>query len=338
MAVREFYEDYSALIGFPGSEILYKIFDILYDGEEDMKILKALPGTVESISQASGIPEERLKPRLEKLWEKGGVQGAMGYYALIKGLIILRDLSVMWPHTPQKYWELWEEMFTKEHDRHAAFLNSKNYPPAMRVLPVNETVDSQSRILDVDSAAKVFKDARIISAVPCACRLQAAKVGRGQDCPSSPETENCFATNMMAEIIIARGIGKEISKEEALKRLKECEDAGLVHMARNNVAEDMFMCNCCSCCCHGLHMINDGSYTKAFAPSRFQVTFDADLCTGCGECEDRCQFNAIRVNDIAEIDLDKCFGCGNCVTTCPVEALVLTEVRPVDSIRVAKKR
>jgi ferredoxin len=242
----------------------------------------------------------------------------------------------MWPKATQKYWELWEEMFTKEHERHTAFLNSKNYPPAMRVLPVQETVDSESKILDIDSAIKVFKDARVISAVECACRLQAQKVGRGQNCPA-PKTANCFATNAIAEMTLARGIGEKISVEEALKRLKETEDAGLVHMARNNIAEDMFMCNCCACCCHGLYMINDGSYTRAFAPSRFQVKFDADACTGCGECESRCQFKAISVNGTAQINLDKCFGCGNCVTACPSGALILTEIRPVESIRVAKK-
>jgi len=63
----------------------------------------------------------------------------------------------------------------KEHERHAAHLNLKNYPPAMRVLPVEETVDSQSQILDIDSAAEVFRKARVISAVECACRLQAKK-------------------------------------------------------------------------------------------------------------------------------------------------------------------
>jgi ferredoxin len=336
MAMREFYEEYAAILGFPGSEILYKIFDILYDGEDDMKILKALPGNAESISTATGIPLDNLNPKLERLWKKGGLGVAMGHHFLIKGLIILRDMSVMWPEATQEYWEVWEEMFTKEHERHAAHLNSKNYPPAMRVLPVQETVDAESQVLDIDSARQVFKDARIISAVDCACRLQAKKVGRGQTCPA-PETANCFATNMVAEMSLARGIGKQISLEEALKRLKETEDAGLVHMARNNIADDMFMCNCCACCCHGLHMINDGSYTGAFAPSRFQVKLDADACTGCGECESRCQFEAIAVDDIAEINLNKCFGCGNCVTTCPVEALILTEIRPAESIRTAKK-
>jgi ferredoxin len=336
MAIREYYEEYATLLGFSGSEILYKIFDILYDGKDDMKILKALPGNIESISKETGISVKDLEPELDRLWRKGGIGGVFGNYFLLKGLIILRDMSVMWPEASQEYWEIWEEMFNKEHERHAAHLNSKNYPPALRVLPVEETVDSESKVLDIESAAKVFRDARIISAVDCACRLQAKKTGRGQNCPS-PDTPNCFATNLMAEMSMARGIGKQISLEEALKRLKECEDAGLVHMARNNVAEDMVMCNCCACCCHGLHMINDGSYTGAFAPSRFQIRLDADACTGCGTCEDRCQFKAITVKDIAEIDLDKCFGCGNCVTTCPTEALVLTEIRPKEYIRVAKR-
>ena len=54
---------------------------------------------------------------------------------------------------------------------------------------------------------------------------------------------------------------------------------------------------------------------------------------GCGTCVDRCQFEAIEVDDIAHIDLDCCFGCGNCVLTCPSDALVLEEVRPREYIR-----
>ena len=127
MAVPKFYENYAARLGFPGSEILYKILDVLFDGEDDVKILEALPGNVDSISKATGIPIENLKPKLDLLWQKGGIAGAMGHYDIVKGLIPLRDMSVMWPKATQKYWELWEEMFTKEHERHTAFLNSKNY-------------------------------------------------------------------------------------------------------------------------------------------------------------------------------------------------------------------
>jgi MinD superfamily P-loop ATPase len=81
-------------------------------------------------------------------------------------------------------------------------------------------------------------------------------------------------------------------------------------------------------------MVNQTGYLDALAPSRFKVKLDADACSGCGLCEDRCQFHAISVDEVAVVDGDKCYGCGNCVITCPDEALTLEEVRPLEHIRV----
>lgn len=44
-----------------------------------------------------------------------------------------------------------------------------------------------------------------------------------------------------------------------------------------------------------------------------------DICTGCGDCVDRCQFNAI--SDAFVVDQIACEGCGVCVHFCPVEAI-----------------
>ena len=51
------------------------------------------------------------------------------------------------------------------------------------------------------------------------------------------------------------------------------------------------------------------------------------MCTGCELCLDRCQMNAIEMNEaaLARIDRDRCIGCGLCVTTCPDEALELVK-------------
>jgi heterodisulfide reductase subunit A-like polyferredoxin len=105
-------------------------------------------------------------------------------------------------------------------------------------------------------------------------------------------------------------------------------------MIRNNVKKDMFMCNCCSCCCTGLYLVNDLGYAGGVAPSRFRVKLDEDVCAGCGDCEDRCQFHAISIDETAIIDHEKCYGCGNCAITCPEEALTLEEIRPKEHIRV----
>ena len=52
---------------------------------------------------------------------------------------------------------------------------------------------------------------------------------------------------------------------------------------------------------------------------------DSDECTGCEQCLERCQMDAISMNDdeLAQVNPDRCIGCGLCVTTCPVEAIKL---------------
>ena len=70
-------------------------------------------------------------------------------------------------------------------------------------------------------------------------------------------------------------------------------------------------------------MINKFQFLEGIAKSRFQVKLNEELCTSCGTCESRCQFQAISVEEIASIDHNRCFGCGNCVTSCPSNAISL---------------
>lgn len=49
---------------------------------------------------------------------------------------------------------------------------------------------------------------------------------------------------------------------------------------------------------------------------------DTEKCTGCGECEESCTFEAIFVKDgVAVVDHDVCSLCGICVDGCPEGAL-----------------
>jgi electron transfer flavoprotein alpha subunit len=51
---------------------------------------------------------------------------------------------------------------------------------------------------------------------------------------------------------------------------------------------------------------------------------DIEKCTGCGECEESCTFEAIFVEDeVAVVDQDACTLCGICVDACPEGALEL---------------
>ncbi len=85
-----------------------------------------------------------------------------------------------------------------------------------------------------------------------------------------------------------------------------------------------FICNCCGCCCGVLRAVNQHNIPTAMTKSNYYAKVDPELCTGCESCVDRCQVNAIRVQDgSATIDKARCIGCGLCVSTCPTDSVSL---------------
>lgn len=69
-----------------------------------------------------------------------------------------------------------------------------------------------------------------------------------------------------------------------------------------------------------LHLIltPDIKHQEDFKGGR-TARIDLEICTECGDCLDRCQFNAISPDFI--VDRIDCEGCGVCVHFCPVEAI-----------------
>ncbi len=336
MPVPEELKKYAMTLGFPESENLAQVFEIIYDGEDDLKLVAALPGTVSELAARTGLTEDRVRQITERLLNRGAISHPMNKPELLRrypAMIELRDGTALWPDAPQGLFEAWERLIMDETKAMIPVLKNLKVPPLVRVVPIEQTVEAENRVLDVDRARKIFKDAELITVLPCACHTQARTNGRGADCPA-PDDAVCMQTNAFAQAVVNRGLGEQITNDEALRRVGLAEDAGLVHMIRNNVKKDMFMCNCCSCCCTGLYFVNQLGYGQGVAASRFQIKLDEDACVGCGDCEDRCQFHAISVDEVARIDMDKCYGCGNCALKCPEEALALAEVRPVEHIRV----
>jgi Pyruvate/2-oxoacid:ferredoxin oxidoreductase delta subunit len=62
-----------------------------------------------------------------------------------------------------------------------------------------------------------------------------------------------------------------------------------------------------------------------FFNSGFQPRFDADLCTACETCIERCPPEALAMGDdeVPQVNLDRCFGCAVCATGCPSDAIVM---------------
>lgn len=56
---------------------------------------------------------------------------------------------------------------------------------------------------------------------------------------------------------------------------------------------------------------------------------DADACTECGICQDRCPYGAITLNPKPLFDQGKCYGCWACYNHCPTQAIYTRRIKGV---------
>jgi len=201
-------------------------------------------------------------------------------------------------------------------------------PSIHRVIPVEEAVPAGVEIYAYERASELLEKAKAWGVRDCICRVQQRLVGKGCDHP----IENCLVFAPVEGVFDHSETTRPISKEEALRILREAEDAGLVHSPGNYRDGNHYICNCCTCCCGVLRSVSEFSIPTAIAKSDFVAVVEADLCAGCGDCLERCQFGALDLPvDVCLVDVGRCVGCGLCVTVCPTEALRL-ERRPEGEI------
>ena len=76
-----------------------------------------------------------------------------------------------------------------------------------------------------------------------------------------------------------------------------------------------------------LHLLlaPDTKRTEEFRSGN-EAVIDPERCTGCGQCETLCRFDAISEDgDVFRIDPMRCEGCKVCVALCPAEAIDFPE-------------
>jgi len=194
----------------------------------------------------------------------------------------------------------------------------------LRTIPINRAVDVTHPVATYEDSREIVKKQKMIAVANCICRVQQTLIGHRCDKPS----EVCFSFGSAARHYIELGMGRQVSTEEALQILDRCEEAGLVTQPYN-VINPGGMCNCCGDCCGVLRVIKKHPRPSEMVVSNYYAVVDADECTGCETCLERCQMEAISINedDVVTVNLDRCIGCGLCVTTCPTQALRL-ELKP----------
>jgi Pyruvate/2-oxoacid:ferredoxin oxidoreductase delta subunit len=116
-----------------------------------------------------------------------------------------------------------------------------------------------------------------------------------------------------------------ITSDEAIAILQAEDERGHVHHAffKDAMLERFYaICNCCDCCCGAMQAQRNG--VPMLASSGYISTVDEDVCIGCGDCNEFCQFGALEATDgVNRVNYEKCMGCGVCVGKCERGALTL---------------
>lgn len=326
-------------VGFPatksGSEI--KILKHIFTPRE-AEVATCLNYKFEPLAtvfeKASHLVEsvEKLEALLDRIEEKGGIElkieDGKKFYANAPLVVGMYEYQVG-KLTPA---------FIRDFNRYVSdrkfgieFLSTKL--PQMRTIPIAKSIQPKHNVSTFDEVKLLLEQAQPpFAIVECICRQK--KSLEGHSCKVTSRKETCFAVGNMAELVVRRGIGREISLDESIEILELNQKQGLV-LQPSNTEKIEFICSCCGCCCGMLGMHKSLPKPVDFWASNFYAVIDSERCDGCGNCEKRCQVQAVTLSDNlkrARINLNRCIGCGLCIPTCPSKAISLqkkpTEVRP----------
>jgi Na+-translocating ferredoxin:NAD+ oxidoreductase subunit B len=193
-------------------------------------------------------------------------------------------------------------------------------PALHRIIPVGRAIPLQVEIHPYERATEILEGALSWGVRDCICRKQQQLLGKNCGHP----LESCLVFAPVKNAFDRSTVDRAITKEEALRILRMTEDAGLVHSSGNYRDGIDYICNCCTCCCGIMRGIAEYGIMSAVARADFQIAVDAESCTACGDCIERCQFHALSLSGaIVDIDMARCMGCGLCVVACPTEGLHL---------------
>lgn len=191
--------------------------------------------------------------------------------------------------------------------------------PQLRTVPVERSIQATTNVLPYEQAEELVRARKRYLVAPCICRKEHRLVGEGCDRP----LETCLVFDLGADYYLRNGLGREIDLHEALDILKQADKSGLV-LQPSNAQRVINICCCCGCCCQVLKTIKRHPRPSEIVSSPFIAELDAETCKGCGVCVDRCQMDALVMEDeTVRLNQDLCIGCGLCVSTCPTGSLRL---------------
>jgi len=325
-------------MGYPPSEDLEEILRANFNPTEaevalalPTRIIPLQPTGVDDIMEAVHLTMAELEEILEGLSQKGLLfsgktkEGKKGYALQQVGFGFPQAFFWKGEDTPhaQNMATLVAKYFNRKVMREA-YGHAETKP--FRYIPLGETIEFDIHaVYPCHMMEHVIQQTKVIAVAHCPCRMTAYLRGRGCEHP----TEVCMKFDDLAGYVVERDLAREITKEEALKIIKQSEEAGLVHLVDNAIGDTKHCCNCCGCACWSVGSIKRRKIPRDVIMATYFIReTDEDACTGCGECVEACPVDAVTMEgDFPTVDEEWCIGCGVCVAKCPTTAAQL-ELRP----------
>lgn len=352
MGENEVYNTIAERLGVPGSKRFIKILEYYFTPEEGKIILplQGNPMTLPQLASTLKLDEKSLSAKLDDLDYRGlitkgkttyAAPGPKGeghaHHSLTNFHHLVAGCGLTPYPPPQKMKDLWSDFFWNEWidielDSFATRKKTTGRPgfmvwPAMGALDASPNIPKQL-ILHEEDFRETLRKAKRIAVGPCTCRLEWPKdgVGCGKPLMTCWHIDNAAAEYYLDNPDRPNGI-QELTLDEALARLREGEEAGLVRTG---------ICMCCGDCCHVLtSLAKHGRLQDLIDPSRYRAVVDEERCSGCQTCVEKCNFNAIEMRKTpgpkklkATIISENCMGCGVCIVGCKQKALTYEIVRP----------
>ncbi len=288
--------------------------------------MKLIPETPEKIAKRTKMNIEYINKMLPIMDKKGQIISYRGKtkYGLMPFVVGIYEEQL--DRMDAEFAKLTEEYFKES--KFTELFGSK--PEIFKIIPVNKVISTEISIFPYQDAEEIVNNANSWGVRECICKKQQELLENG--CEYSKNV--CISLSRKNNAFTDETISKPISKERAVLLLREAEEEGLIHSTMNVETGHGYICNCCSCCCGVLRGLTEYDQPNAFVNSDYIIEVTNDDCIACEICVDRCQFEALTVNDFCEVDLGKCVGCGVCAVTCDEGALMLI---PRDKIKKPSK-
>jgi electron transport complex protein RnfB len=311
--------------GFPATEngVELKILEKLFTTEEAELAchLTLEPGIAKTVAQRIGWDEHRTFTLLKGMTKKGLIEAERGEGGLAFKLMpfVVGFYEHQNARIDEEFAHLFETYYKEAFERMMTFR-----PSVHRVIPVETAIPLNVEVMPYERASVYIKDAQSWGVLPCICRVQKRLIGEA----CGHREENCIVISQKPHAYDRTDAIRAITMEEALQILADSAEEGLVHSTNNVQKGVTYICNCCTCACGILRGLAEFGHLNAVGRSDFFAEIDGELCSACGACIDRCQFEALKIDEndgICRVDPVHCFGCGVCISSCPTGALTLKQ-------------